>query len=685
MNMDKKEEFDLEFDFEKEFGFDPKELLGSDYDADTDEDFDFTSEFAQEETASPEEAEDAEENASVYQSIGDDEELDFLSDDFLASLGITLDSEDEEDDATAEEVPDFAPAEESHEEPEEDDDLDDEMDDDFEDDFADDFDEILDAEDADADMNIGFDLADEPDAEESVPAFIPISEPAFEVDSASDLGDEFAATFDEVKENESAAEDSAAESADPADPADKAEGLSAIPKRRRRMSKERMIKEVYLPPIIAGLAVILIFCFISSAIGRAVKNHQDNQNAQNASVESSASALQQEADQLLKEAEALANGYDYEAALAKLDTFSGDKTLFKSMVDAYAAYTQAKNQLQPIDDPSSIPNLSFHCLIADPSRAFTNEDWGVAFNTHYVTIDEFSKILQQLYDKGYVLVDFDSFIVETTSEDGKTTYSTQPIYLPEGKKPIMLTETLVNYETFSIDSDGDGEADAGGGGFASKLIVDANGNIINEMVDASGNVVTGAYDFVPILEDFIAQHPDFSYRGARAILAVSGEDGVFGYRTMASAKTDKGEEYYNEQVAGAQKIAQALRDAGYTIACYTYGNVSYGEYSATQIQADTDTWKKEVTPVLGEIDVLIYAKSSDISTAGNYSGSKYNVLKDAGFCYFISSSSVPWAEVFTDYVRQSRIMVTGSQMMNSPSTFTNYFDAASVLNNQRGS
>ena len=46
-----------------------------------------------------------------------------------------------------------------------------------------------------------------------------------------------------------------------------------------------------------------------------------------------------------------------------------------------------------------------------------------------------------------------------------------------------------------------------------------------------GTVVTGSFDLVPLLEDFIAEHPDFSYKGARAVLAFTGYQGVLGYRT----------------------------------------------------------------------------------------------------------------------------------------------------------
>ena len=462
-----------------------------------------------------------------------------------------------------------------------------------------------------------------------------------------------------------------------------AEQSAAPVRRRKKLSRERLIKEVYLPPVILGLTLILLITFIGSAIGRAIRINKEEQAAILESQQAASDALTREAEALIARADVLAKGYDYDSAIAVLDSFSADKSQFQGMLDAYNTYTQAKAQLQPIDAPSSIPNLSFHCLIADPARAFSDKEYGKSYNQNYVTIDEFSKILQQLYEGGYVLVDFNSFIVETVGEDGKVTYSTQPIYLPADKKPVMITETLVNYETFSIDSDGDLEADKGGDGFASKLVV-KDGKIVNEYVDAEGNTLYGAYDLVPILEAFIEAHPDFCYRGARATLAVSGEDGIFGYRIMHSVKEKKGEDYYNQQVEGAKAIAQALRDKGYTIACYTYSNVSYGSISATKIQVDLDNWKKEVKPVLGDVPFLVYAKASDISADGNYEGGKYNVLKDAGFRYFISSANVPYAEVTVNYVRQSRIMVTGNQMITKPETYASYFTVKDILNDQRG-
>ncbi len=458
--------------------------------------------------------------------------------------------------------------------------------------------------------------------------------------------------------------------------------------RRKPLSRERLIKEVYLPPIIAGITALLCLIFMLSGVTRWIKTAiADRQDAANsaASEENEKTRLQQESERLLEEAALLASGYDYQGAVDKLNSFSDAENMDKyaGMIDARAEYSNLKNQVQAWNDPSSVANLSFQMLVADPARAYADSKFGTQYKNNFVTVSEFKEILNQLYEGGYVLVDFESFVTETTSDDGSVTFGTTPIYLPAGKKPIMLTETMVNYMTYMTYEDTrEDEDNKYGDGFASKLVL-RNGELTNEYYDASGNLMYGSYDFIPILNDFIAEHPDFSYKGARALIAVTGEEGLFGYRTMPSVKESKGQEYYDEQVKGALEVITALRNEGYTIASYSYGNKDYKEFSATDIQADMDLWVKEVTPILGEVDTIVFARGTDISTGNNYQGNKFNVLFDKGIRYFVGAASVPWGEVNTTYVRQTRLMVTGSNMTTAASTYTSYFDAKSVLDSAR--
>ena len=453
------------------------------------------------------------------------------------------------------------------------------------------------------------------------------------------------------------------------------------PRRRRKKTKTQIFKEVYLPPILVCVTLILVMSFCIGALSNTIADHklQKDQEQKELQASQDAAALkEQQYQSMMERADEMAANYDYEGAIALLDSF-GDASEYPEVETKKNEYHAALQQLTQHSEPSLIPNLSFHVLIEDLPRALKSEQYGGNYNKNFVSTGEFKAILNQLYANGYVLVDFDSFTETTTDLDGNVKVQLKPIYLPAGKKPIMLTETMVNYFGYMIDEDKDGNIN--GGGFASKLVLQG-GLIKAEYVDANGQTQVGNYDMVPILEDFIAQHPDFSYRGARATLAVCGYDGVFGYRTNTSYIASKGQAYYDQECADAKEVVQALRDAGYTIACYTYDNVAYRDMSAAQITADLQLWTQQITPVVGEVDTLVFARESNIS---DYGGTLFNVLYTSGFRRYVSSGTQPWAEVNNAYVRQNRLMVTGKNMQHYKDQFTGIFDCAAVLDvNVRG-
>ena len=458
------------------------------------------------------------------------------------------------------------------------------------------------------------------------------------------------------------------------------------PERRRQVSPIRRFKNETLPLIIAGVTAVLLLFFVIGSIGRLIGKIKTNNDAAlkaSEAAENEAERQDREALELMEEADRIAAGYDYDTAIAMLEGFTGNKAKYPEMEMRLSEYKQKKSLLVAHNDPGAIPNLSFHVLVADPSRTWNNKDLGGKYNRNFVTTDEFEKILEQLYNNGYVLVDMDCFIAETVT--GETiTYSAKPLYLPDGKKPVMITQTMVNYYSYMTDSNEDGVPDKDGAGFATKLVVQ-NGEVKAAMVNSAGETVIGNYDLVPILEDFIEKHPDFAYHGSRALLAVSGVEGVFGYRTNKSVIETKGQSYYDAEVAGAKEVVAALKEAGYTFASYTYGDEAYGKFDATTIQKDISKWTAEVLPILGTCDTLVFAKTSDISANGDYTTSKFNVLYGAGFRYYIShTTGGPSCKIAGNYVRQLRIMVTGTQMAHAANTYAKYFDSQSVLNSTRG-
>ncbi len=457
---------------------------------------------------------------------------------------------------------------------------------------------------------------------------------------------------------------------------------------RRKRTKWDNFKECYLPFIIASVTLIFV---IVTIIGASVNNAKRkellarNNQAQAIAAQEKNNILIQEAARLLDKANEYAKNYYLDDAIATLESFSGDITKFPQLYSALQNFYYEKASWKTWDDPKQVLNLSFHVLIADPLRAFANSKYGSSYNRNFITTDEFRLILEQLYQNGYVLVSIDD-IVSESSDDNSSRYTPKTLYLPVGKKPLIITQTHVNYYTYMTDGDdSDIFPDQNGAGFACKLIVDNNGNLTNEMIDKNGNKITGEFDLIPILNSFIALHPDFSYQGARAIIAVTGYEGVFGYRTNPDAKNILGDDYQQE-IDNAKRIAKALRDSGFEIACYTYGNQAYGEIGIDTLKNDLNSWNTEIVPIIGQTDILVFAQESDIARNTPYSGEKYNALLDAGFRYYFGfcNNGQLWSTIENSCFRQARILVTGSNLKYNSLWFNGILSPVEILSSLRG-
>jgi len=645
-----KNDFDIDFDFEKEYGFDPKEYLGS-------EEYDEDMTFSDQELGLG-----AAENAASQTGFDADEDLD----DFL-NMGSNAEQPQEvysaEDidvpdffDNDEEEAPVYAPEESYPEEAP--------VEYPMEEEAAAFQDEIVEDED-DEEEDSGRGRRGLKHDPIKLPS---IKLPKIKFKTPAIFTKFYDLYFAPVLNKELREE--------PQDPNN--------PRRRRKKSRQQIFKEVYLPPIIICVSLILVLTFTIGSVSNFITQKQADRAAQQSQIlESQSAAAQEEVlyQQTMDRATALAAGYNYKEAIDLLESF-GDMTKYPEMQAKRAEYVNTMSQLVEHKDVSTIPNLSFHVPIHDLARAMQDTDnLKGNYNRNFVSTAEFTKILQHLYANGYVLVDFDSITGSNVDATGSEMFFPNSIYLPADKKPIMITETMVNYFAYMIDGDGDGVADAKGDGFASKLVIQGD-TIKAEYVDGTGQTLVGDYDLVPILENFIQEHPDFSYQGARATLAVCGYEGVFGYRTNTSYIATKGNDYYNNEVNQASAVANKLREMGYTIACYTYGNEDYSGWTANQISADMQQWTQQITPVLGNVDTIVFARAKDIQ---DYNGNAFQVLYTSGFRYFVANGTQPWAEVNTNYVRQKRLMVTGNSMQWYPNQFTGMFDCAAILDvNIRG-
>lgn len=394
-------------------------------------------------------------------------------------------------------------------------------------------------------------------------------------------------------------------------------------------------------------------------------------------------------NQLLAQAEFQAAGYDYQGAIALLQGYSGYEN-YPELTDAIARFTEEDSKLVPLQDYTSVTHIFFHSLIVDTDRAFDGDHDSGGYNMYMCTVAEFNAIMQQMYDRGFVLVTPYDVAYEVTDETG-THFVTGNIRLPAGKKPFIMSQDDVNYYSYMISS-GNGKnetpywVDDANDGFASKIVIGEDGYPTCEYVDKDGNVLYGDYDLVPLLERFIQEHPDFAYHGARAVLGVTGYEGVFGYRTKPSYEGAMGTASYQKEVEDAKAVVACLKEKGWIIASHSYGHPAYGNITDEAVEIDSDKWEQTVQPIVGETDIIIYPHGSDIANWHKYTfeNKKYTTLYEDGYRYFFNvDSNIAWTQITEHSYRGGRRNIDGIRMWKDPELLADLFDVDSVFDPAR--
>lgn len=409
-------------------------------------------------------------------------------------------------------------------------------------------------------------------------------------------------------------------------------------------------KHLYLLILCAVMGIIII---ITSIIVINKKNaadkHSDVFAEDVAATQSPEEIEKQQRQAIVAQADRLAMGYDYDQAIAVIDSYQ-DADTFSELAEAKQRYLTAKGSLVE-QDIMQIPHVFFHSLIADTSKAFDGDREMDGYNQYMTTIDEFNKIIQQMYDRGFVLVSMHDMAYKVQNPDGSFSFQKGSIMLPPGKKAFVLSVDDVNYYGYMKDD-----------GFASRIVLDENGRPTNEMEVEDGKTVRGAYDIVPLLDQFIEKHPDFSYQGAKGILALTGYEGVMGYRTCP---TDEDNGYQESDIAKAKEVAAGLKADGWEFASHSWGHQHLGQISFETFKTDTDRWEAEVEPIIGPTDIIIYPFGEDIAGFRKYeeSNQKFQYLKQVGFDYFCNvDGNQAWVQLGSNYLRQGRRNLDGYRM-----------------------
>ncbi len=249
-----------------------------------------------------------------------------------------------------------------------------------------------------------------------------------------------------------------------------------------------------------------------------------------------------------------------------------------------------------------VEHIAVRPLISTPGFRFDRDEYAKTAEDLMLTAGEFSRILQELYANGYVLIDIESLT------DAKGIYA--PIKVPEGKKPLILSIEGLNYYASRRLT-----------GNSFNLALDGQGNVVSEYAGADGRTVTDRNgEAIGILEQFVEKHPDFSFDGARGNISLTGFECIFGYVTEEDQVDDRSSQYLalglgNFSITGAQidenrkaalGVIEALAAGGWTFSSSTYGNITVSDATLVQVQADTEKWKAQVGKLVGAARVLLF-------------------------------------------------------------------------------
>jgi hypothetical protein len=289
-----------------------------------------------------------------------------------------------------------------------------------------------------------------------------------------------------------------------------------------------------------------------------------------------------------------------------------------------------------------VEGMFFHPLILVPQRAFTDDQLGRGFAHYFVTVHEFKAILDGLWRNGWTLVDARRAAAGT-------------VRVPVGRKPLVLSEDDANYYDYFA-----------GRGLAKRLVLDPAGNVKAEYADAAGIRLTGD-DLVPLVDEEVAAHPEFSAQGAKGVIAVTGYQGLFGEHDLSDPAAR----------ARVRALVARLHATGWLIASHTYGHIDMSKDSLSTIARDTSRWLALTRDLIGPTDLLIYPFGARPSAAGRA------LLRDNGFTIQFDIDVVARRLAVDGVVVMSRRHIDGYAFAGQVRELAKFFDVAAVMDPDR--
>ena len=282
-----------------------------------------------------------------------------------------------------------------------------------------------------------------------------------------------------------------------------------------------------------------------------------------------------------------------------------------------------------------IEHITFTSTISTPESKCTND---INYD-QLTTITEFKKILEQLYQNNYILINTKEILSKNTP-------------LPSNKKPI-----IISFENQTHNSN--------------KIILDRNNNLALYSPDRNiQNRISYDNNFIFILENFVNNHPDFSYNNAKGIILSSGYNGILGYNT-----NHKNASHKNEQKKVAQVIKK-LEQLGWEFGYNDYHYQNTHNQSEMDFIKNISLWQNEIGKLIS--NPTIYANPIFNSTPLT-DENKLKILSDYKFSILFDNNTTNTSITNNNYqLVSNRKFVCGQTLRDNPGNFQHLFTPSLV-------
>ncbi len=318
-----------------------------------------------------------------------------------------------------------------------------------------------------------------------------------------------------------------------------------------------------------------------------------------------------------------------------------------------------KDEKNLVEYDGKVSHVFFHPIISDPQKAYTDNQQQEKGNYDWmVTVNEFNKAIEKLHENNYILINpHDAYDLESTPVKRKK------LKLPKGKKTLIMSMDDMNYYEYMQ-----------GNGYTERLTLNKDNETVAEKKNDQGKMEQSkTNDAVPLLNDYVKKHPDFSYKGQKAVVGLTGYEGVLGYRT-----NDLENPNYEQRKKQAKKVADSMKRDGWTFASHSYGHINFEDSSDEQIIEDTKRWKKEVEPIVGKTDLFIFPHGAQDrnSTSYNY------MIDEAGFKYMAGVGPDNFTSLSNKDIYQDRVAIDGLNLHQFKYKLKPFFKPEEVYNKE---